>query len=317
MVIERDEEGFYVASALNFRRGLHPAKKVALASAGLAVLALPIIIGAQAQDAKPRFEVASIKPNNGCENSPPPARSVLSPSPGLLELPCVTLDSLIRYAYGMFKDGATINFERLPLEGGPSWVHSEHYSLTAKSDGPVRTEMLGGPMLQTLLQDRFRLQTHVETREAPIFTITQAKGGLKVHPLAEDACKPIDLTHVPPPPKPGEPRPELCGAMMIKPAEKGNVSLDFRGSTVTQLAQRLSGFVGRTVVDKTGITGRFNFPLEFAATIPGADPAAESALDSGPNIFAALQEQIGLKLSSDKGPVGYLIIDHVEKPTPN
>ncbi len=293
-------------------RELGYTKKAVLAVTIVMALATPLVIGVmnapviRAQSAPPpQFEVASLKPNNGCENAPPPARAVLSPSPGLLELPCVTLESLIRYAHGMFRDGATINFERLPLEGGPSWVHSEYYSLTAKGDGPVRTEMLGGPMLQTLLRDRFRLQTHIEMREAPIFTITAAKGGLKVHPLAAGACTPIDLTHLPAPPKPGEPRPDLCGAMMIKPAAKGTAVLDFRGSTITQLAQRLSGFVGRTVVDKTGITGIFNFPLEFAATNPGADPAAEPVPDSGPNIFVALQEQIGLKLSPAREPVPF------------
>lgn len=305
-------------------RELNCAKKATLAIAAIVAVTAPFIIGLinasaiRAQSAaRPQFEVASLKPNHGCENAPPPSRAVLSPSPGTLDLPCVTLENLIRYAYGTFRDGATINFSQLLLEGGSSWIHSDRYSLTAKGDGPVRTEMLAGPMLRTLLEDRFRLQTHSETRDAPIFILTEAKGGIKVRPLAEGACAPIDLTHPPAPRKPGDPIPSLCGAMLIKPAEKGNIMLELQGSTVTQLVQRLSGFVGRPVIDNTGITGKFDFPLEFAPINPGADPAAEPAPDSGPNIFVALQEQIGFKLSPGKGLVSFLIVDHAEKPSAN
>jgi uncharacterized protein (TIGR03435 family) len=110
--------------------------------------------------------------------------------------------------------------------------------------------------------------------------------------------------------------------------------IDVRGSTMTQFAQRLSGRVDRPIVDQTGITGKFNFHLEFTPdpymrgqAMPGgrggdvgnrpdpSNPAASN--DFGPSLFVALQEQIGLKLSSEKGPVSFLIIDHVEKPTAN
>jgi uncharacterized protein (TIGR03435 family) len=112
------------------------------------------------------------------------------------------------------------------------------------------------------------------------------------------------------------------------------MTIEVRGSTMTQFAQRLSQFVDRTVVDRTGLESKFNFSLEFAPdpsmpsqaflTGRGADAGNQANPgnpappgDSGPNLFTALQEQIGLKLSSDKGPVGFLIIDHVEKPTAN
>ena len=110
--------------------------------------------------------------------------------------------------------------------------------------------------------------------------------------------------------------------------------IEVRGSTMTQFAQRLSGRVDRTIVDKTGIAGKFNFHLEFTPdpyvrgqgvpAIRGGDVGNTSnpsnpapPADPGPDIFVALQEQIGLKLSSDEGPVSFLIIDHVEKPTGN
>ena len=194
--------------------------------------------------------------------------------------------------------------------------------------------MLAGPMLQAFLEERFGLKTHRETREMPVYAMTVGKGGLKVQPLAEGACTPLDLTHPPAPPKPGDRPPNLCGVMMMGPTGKGDMMIEVRGSTMTQFAQRLSGRVDRTIVDRTGIAGKFNFHLEFTpdpymrgqaapagrgedagnAASPGS-PAPSS--DSGPDLFGALQAQIGLKLSSDKGPVSFLIIDHVERPAAN
>jgi len=309
----------------------------------MAALVVPFVIGilnapaiwSQEQSgapARPQFEVASLKPNGGCENTPRSGN--LSPSPGRLEMPCANVQTLIRMAFGTFRDGVSINSELLHMEGGPSWMRSEHYSLSAKADGPVRTEMLAGPMLQVFLEERFQLKTHRETREMPVYAMTVRKGGLKVQPLAAGACTPLDLTHPPAPRIPGDPPPNLCGIMMMGPTGKGEMMLEVRGSTLTQFAQRLSGRVDRTVVDKTGIPGKFNFHLEFmpdphmrGQELPGgragdlgnaADPSNPAPPpDPGPNLFVALQEQIGLKLSSDKGPVGVLIIDHVEKPTAN
>jgi uncharacterized protein (TIGR03435 family) len=275
---------------------------------------------------RPRFEVASLKPINECENTPRAGN--FSPSPGRLEMPCVNLLNLIQAAFGTFGDGVSINTQPLHTEGAASWIQSEHYSLSAKADGPVRTEMLAGPMLQVFLEERFRLKTHRETRQMPVYAMAVGKGGLKVQPLAEGACTPLDLTHPPAPPKPGDGPPNLCGIMMMGPTAKGDMMIEVRGSTMAQFAQRLSGRLDRPVVDKTGITGQFNFHLEFTPDthiagqeVPGgrgadvANPA--SSPDTGPNLFVALQEQIGLKRSPDKGPVSFLIIDHVEKPTGN
>ncbi|MBV8907179.1 MAG: TIGR03435 family protein [Acidobacteriia bacterium] len=318
-------------------------KKTLLAAAGAAALVSPFALGllngpailAQSTVAgrgeQPRpseFEVASLKPNPGCANNLRGGN--LSPSPGRLEMTWVTLQSLIQSAYGTFGDGVTVNTQPLHMEGGPSWMRADFYSLSAKADGPVRTEMLAGPMLQTFLAERFHLKVHNETREMPVYVLTLAKGGLKVQPLAEGACTPIDLTHPPAPPKPGELRPKLCGAMMIGPAHNGEMMIEVQGSTMTQFAQRLSGRVDRTVFDKTGIGGKFNFHLEFTPDpqMPGqqlppslrpdpGNPTPLSPSDSGPNLFTALEEQLGLKLQSDKGPVEVLVIDHVERPTEN
>src|SRR5579872_4203650 len=143
-------------------------------------------------------------------------------------------------------------------------MRSEHYSLSAKSDGVARTEMLARPMLQAFLEERFQLKTHREMRVVPVYAMTVGKGGLKVQAVPEGSCTPIDLTHPPPLRKPGDPAPNLCGAMMLAPTGKGEMMIEVRGSTMTQFAQRLSGRVDRMVVDKTGIPGMFNFHLEFA-----------------------------------------------------
>ena len=312
-------------------RELNRTKKAALAIAVAVVLVAPIIIGIinapaiRAQSTEQHFEVASLKPNPGCENIP--TKGNLSPSPGRLELPCATLQGFIMLAYGTFRDGSTINSEFLHIEGGPAWTKSEYYGLAAKADGPLRTEMLAGPMLKAFLEERFQLKTHREMRDAPVYAMTVAKGGLKVQPLPPGGCTPIDLTHPPELPKPGDPLPNLCGAMLMKPTQSGTLLVDFRGSTLTQLAQRLSPRADRTIVDETGISGLFNFHLEFAPNPinPGqagpfrreGDRSADPPADSGPDLYAALQEQLGLKLSPEKGLVGVLIIDHAEKPSAN
>jgi uncharacterized protein (TIGR03435 family) len=299
------------------------------------VLGVAVVIGIVNAPAvwsqKPQFEVASVKPSTGCENMPGPRVRNFSPSPGRLEMPCVSLQSLIQTAYGTFGDGVSANPQPLRIEGGPAWMGSEYYSVSAKAEGPARTEMLAGPVLQGLLEERFRLKTHRETREMPVYGMTVGKGGLKVQPLAEGACTPMDLAHPPAPPKRGDPPPNVCGIMMMETSPKGEMVINVRGSTMTQFAQRISGRLDRSVVDQTGIAGTFNFRLEFTLDpnmpgqgVPGGrggdGGSANSpvlAADPGTNLFQALQEQTGLKLTSEKGPVSFLIIDHVEKPTAN
>jgi uncharacterized protein (TIGR03435 family) len=122
--------------------------------------------------------------------------------------------------------------------------------------------------------------------------------------------------------------------MMMESNAKGDMIIEVRGSTTAQFAQRLAGRLDRTVIDETDVNGKVNFHLEFTngayvggqAVPPGsggdvdsaANPANQTTLsETGPNLFAALQEQIGLKLAPDRGPIGFLIIDHVEKPASN
>jgi len=276
---------------------------------------------AQIPAASPRFEVASLKPNPGCENRPSPPRN-FSPSPGRLELPCTSLGELIRYAFGMFADGANVVLDPLHIEGGPRWMDSEFYSVNAKSDGFARTETLAGPMLQTLLAERFQLKTHREPREVPTYAMIVNKGGLKVERLPEGACIPVDLSHPPSPVAPGEPPVNLCGIVVPGTTEKGTLTMELRGTTMLQLAQRLSPRVHATVIDKTDVAGRFTFRLEYAPDPPAHSPDPSSSVEAplatnSPTILEALQEQVGVKLVPGKGHVDYLIIDHAERPEGN
>ena len=156
----------------------------------------------------------------------------------------------------------------------------------------------------------------------PIYSMIVAKGGLKVKRLAESDCTPIDLSHPPPPSAPGESPPNLCGIMLAGTTPKGALTMELRGGTMFQLAQRLSPRVKRLVVDKTNESGRFTFHLEYAPDVPARAPDESNGVpplttDIGPNIFEALQEQIGVKLSPGKGPVDYLIVDSADRPTGN
>jgi uncharacterized protein (TIGR03435 family) len=272
---------------------------------------------AQTPALPPHFEVASIRPNSiqdfeHCAGD--------GPSPGRLTSKCATLQSLIQQAYGAFGDGRMpIVPKTIPISGGPSWIGADHFDIDAKAEGNPPMEMMAGPMLQRLLEDRFKLKVHRETREMPVYALTVAKGGLKIQPLTE-ACTPLDMATVMAPPAPGQKRPNFCGSPG-RPMIKGQtMTLNLRAMRMEDLSAYLSGNMDRSVIDKTGVNGIFDFQLEFAIddttrNFPGARAAVPSD-DPGPSIFTAIQN-LGLKLESTKGPVDFLIIDHVEKPSDN
>jgi uncharacterized protein (TIGR03435 family) len=204
-------------------------------------------------------------------------------------------------------------------------VQSDRYDLAAKADGAAPVEQMMGPMLRALLEDRFKLKIHREARETPVYALTLAKSGLKLQPVKDGDCIPIDLNHLPQPPEPGQPRPNFCGSTSMRMSPQG-VTMDARGVTVKEFAERLSNMLDRPVVDKTAVPGQFDFHLEFSPdeTIRGfagrgaADGGAgQPAAPEGPSIVSVLQEKFGLKLTPAKAPVESLIVDHVEKPTEN
>jgi uncharacterized protein (TIGR03435 family) len=234
---------------------------------------------------------------------------------------CIAVQDLIQAAYGTFANGPNANQRLLQVLKAPGWVESDVYDITAKPTGNATIDQMYGPMLQVLLEDRFRLKIHRETRELPIYTLTVAKSGLKVQVTREGSCTRLDLNHLPPQPAPGQPPPAFCGHTAIK-TNGMNITVDAHGIGMAAFAGiTLSTRVNldRPVTDQTGLTGLFDIHLEFAAANTPSDINGGIALpgDSAPSIFTALQEQLGLKLSPDKGPVEVLVVDHIEKPSGN
>ena len=179
--------------------------------------------------------------------------------------------------------------------------------------------MMRGPMLQTLLEDRFKLKIHHETREVPAYALTVAKGGLKLHRFQEGNCIPRDYTsffeQFPPQPFPElPPGQKYCGGgTTVKGA---NVTLEATAMSIDNFIKYSLPGLDRPVVNKTGITGLFDFHLEFA---PDDDPGAGAtpAEVAGPSIFTALERQLGLKAEQAKAPGDILVIDHVARPSAN
>jgi uncharacterized protein (TIGR03435 family) len=263
----------------------------------------------------PRFEVVSIKLNpqgpadfRGVE----PVRTLPG---GRLIAERAQLRYFIQYAYGV---------KPFQLLGGPGWIDSAYYDIDAKAEGnPSGSEVR--LMMQALLEDRFQLKARRETRELPVYELTAAKGGLKLPPPKPGGCLSPDPNAPPPPPAPGRGTP--CGHALIMLSPSGGRLLGGQVS-MPELARVLSNVLARTVIDKTGFTGSFDVGLEFSPDealaglpIPAGpnDPRIPSvSADPGkPSIFGAMQEQLGIKVESAKGPVEVILIDRVEKPAEN
>lgn len=300
---------------------------------------LPVILtlaAAHAQaPATPAWDVASVKLNTSCGGG---RGMAAPPSPGRINLQCNTVENLIRMAYVIFENGSTPNLKRVSITGGPGWTRSETYAINAKAEGPAPVAQMMGPMLRALLEDRFKLKVHHEAKEGPVYVLTLAKGGSKLQPLKEGSCIPLDLNHFPPPPAPGEPPPNICGNQQMRFNGK-ILSAKATGISVADWAGgMLAEMVGRPVIDKTGLEGKFTFEFEVAPDSsmamfqnmggrgargdasssggPDTSPIPSAGDPDGPTIFMAL-EKLGLKLEAAKGPVDSLVIDHVEKPADN
>lgn len=256
-----------------------------------------------AAQAKSEFEVASIRP------AAPDARGTfIRPGPGGgISLVNMTLKDMILIAWRV---------QPFQISGGPSWLDSARYDVTAKPEAPANLN----PMLQSLLQDRFQLAFHRETKELPIYALVLARKQGKLGPgLTEsDSCTPPDPTKPAPRPKLGEPATLGCGGMIISAR-----ALTAASVPVGNLASSLSRLLGRMVVDKTGLTGKFNIQMEWSPDeAQGVQPApvgptAPTSDTAAPSLFTALQEQLGLKLESQKGPVEILFVDRADKPSEN
>ena len=261
-------------------------------------------------DAPPKFDVASIKLCTG-PGSPAPLR----PSPGRLHLTCWPVRRLIQEAYDLFADGKVnpLNpvFTLVPVEG-PDWIDSARYLIDAKTEGPQSQAMMRGPMMRTLLEDRFHLKVHRETRQVPVFAMSVAKGGLKLQPTKEGSCEPfnpLDLTQ-----SPNRAPGEKPWCVMSRPIRNGShFVFDARGMSLDMFAKLLGG-LDRPVIDRTGIAGAFDIHVEFA---PGADAGEPEDPASGVSITTALRQQLGLRLDPAIGPREFLVIDSMQRPSEN
>jgi len=239
----------------------------------------------------PAFDVISIRPNNNSTqmNGGNFSRRVgVRTTPDGFSASSLDLKSLIAIAYGVKPD---------QVSGGSGWVDSDRYDIEAKvvaangSTPQPLTHEQSNLMLRSLLADRFKLAVHNETKEAPIYELVVAKNGPKLQPA-----------------KPDQPT-----RMTIAGSGKATMEAD----QISALVYQLSLQVGRPVVDKTGLTGKYDIKLEWTRDSGPGSVDSASADVSGPSIFTAVQEQLGLKLNPSKGPVDTLVIDHVEQPTPN
>jgi uncharacterized protein (TIGR03435 family) len=308
---------------------LNFARKVALAVAGVAAVAVPIVVGVmnapriRAQSAAPptaKFEVASIKPckDSSMDGGRKGGRGGSGgPSPGRLALPCRSTIDLIRTAYVQFANGKrNLGGRHILIEGGPSWINSERFQIDATAEGAPGQEVIRGPMLQALLEDRFKLKIRRETREVPVYALTVAKGGPKnLQAAKEGGCIPVDFDHPPPPPEPGKPTPWFCGLFGRRPD-----GVEIHSTTMSNLSEQFSALLDRDVVNKTGIEGLFDIHIELSPedlSPAPSDPAVPGNPDDESGLIFAAVRKLGLKLESGKGPGQFLVIDHVDRPTEN
>ena len=274
---------------------------------------------AQTPAARPRFEVASVKRNMSCGGR---RGGGGAPTPGRLNMECATLQTLIENAYYIFADGVSMNRKSIEISGGPGWILSDTYDISAKAEDSAPFTKMAGPMMQALLEERFKLELRHQSKEGPVYFLTVAKSGSKLESTKEGSCVTVDINR-PPIPVPGQPKPVRCGSQGTS-FKDGIVTMSWRGTTMELLANEaaLTRVVGRPIIDKTGLSGQFDIHLEFtpdtSAPVVSGEAAAPSmpATRVGPSISEALQ-QLGLRLEPGKGSVEILVIDHLERPSEN
>lgn len=299
-----------------------------LSAAGAAIRAQAPAAPAAAQN----FEVASVKPSNPNPAGPLGATPMVLPALGRLTAQNVTLRMLVMTAY---------NRQPFEIAGGPAWWNQNKYDITAKAeDGAAKLDDMR-LMLRGLLADRFKLKSHTETREVPIYALVLARGDGKLGPkmkASTDTCpdykeqqqKMLEAVAKGGVSalqgmlgKPGENKP--CSVTQIPPTPD-NPALGFKatGQSIEMLVTLLTQLSRRPVVNKTGLTGPYDFELtislqtlaaiyqELGVTLP-----LPPNLPEGPALMTTVQEDLGLKLDSQRGPSEVLVVDSAEMPTPD
>jgi uncharacterized protein (TIGR03435 family) len=248
------------------------------------------VVPAFAQMAGPEFEVASVKRN--LSGTRP---WLVPPVAGRFTVTNVTLKQLIAFSWPR-----PVSESSLRVSGGPSWVASDGYDVSAIALEPDVSREVFSLMMQNLLEERFALRVHTEMHDAQVYALVAAKRGMNLPDARPEPCiygwKGDDLD-----PKTG------CGAMGVTPE-----SITDEKVSMQWFAGVLGGLLGRPVVNKTGFGGSFKVNLEFAPVVPGSGTDVTKA-----SIFTVLEEQLGLRLQPQKGTEEVLVIDNAERPSPN
>ena len=294
----------------------------------LACLATPAPGFAQSKADPPKFAVVSVKP---CKSAVSGDRSVGAGGndPGRLWIVCQTVENLIRWAYVRYPSGQPLPvggppkmMPNEPVQGGPAWLSSETFSIDARPESPQTFDMMRGPMLQAVLEDRFKLSIHRSTRQIPIYALVVAKGGPKLDTAKKDSCTgPPDFSKgLPPPLTPDQPPP--CGAF----SPNGQGGTRTFGQTMAGLSAEFSALLDRRVDDRTGLEGTFdiNLDVSFNSLFTRFDhrPAAAGDTPEQPGTdpleaLGSAVRKLGLRLETTRGPETFIVIDHVERPSEN
>lgn len=262
---------------------------------------LMVVFGLSLTSQTPRFEVATIKRNVSGASG---ISDVFQPD-GRYRALNMRLRDLIATAYRV---------RGFQVVGGPAWVASERFDVEAKAEDaasfgfiPKADGTRAFPdepflMIRELLKDRFKLVVHRETREGPVYALMMIRSGVRgrgLRPPADDCFK-------------SDPKPPTCEGIRRAPGR-----LMATSATMAHLATSLSISLQRQVIDRTGLSERFDFNLEFKPIDSAVDPAATPAAEFAPSLLAALDEQLGLKLEAQRAPMDYIVIDSAEPPTDN
>jgi len=323
---------------------LNAGRKLLLTSAGMLVVAGPVAIGivnappirAQAPTAHLEFEVASVKPNKS--DAPPSSNFPLNAAPmyaasGGLSLFSATNFPLVTYIF--FAYNLTGNQAQRLLSQLPAWAMTERFDIQARAAASSTKDQMR-LMMRSLLAERFKFASHTEQREAPVLAVVLAKPGetgprLQPHPADAPCQTSVEALSAVNPAgdrfsqwAPGVGFPPICNSILgIRPSVPGRFRLGGRNVTIGYMADMFGQRVdlGRPMIDASGLTGTFDFLLEFAAdsrsqvpTAPGLDAAPDP---DGPTFEQALRDQLGLKLDRRTGSMQVMVLDQVERPTAN
>lgn len=254
------------------------------------------------------FEVVSIKP---ASNSGFPV-SALNTTGGRLVAKNATVKSLVGFAYGNAQKPLSVLYQ---IVGGPAWIDNEKYDVQAKlpeDGGPIPEDQVRR-MVQSLLEDRFKLQMHWEKRETPVYNLVIAKDGLKMK-LSEDQTPPVEVQGpiVGPLDASGK---QARGTYRVVLSPSGPID-SWRAEPTSAFVIPLQSLADRLVIDKTGLDGLFDAELRSAdnalSPAAGGDAASRRATR-----LSLMEEQLGLRLESSKGQVEVLVIDSVQRPSEN